>query len=169
MRLGVDFITVLRLICTLRPTFEKLFRGVDCALRCVPKFNRAISMICAGCPTFMKSTRCPSSSSYKIHMFKIQGWDSPTLKLCYLSFLLLTFQWKTLLQEKTVIVELGESQPRWIVINLFKSFLWIRIIVKQDKLEPKHVQRWKREKTYFIGCCLKQKKLFWPSVVWFSC
>ena len=39
------------------------------------------------------------------------GQDSPTLKLCYLKFILLTFQCKTLVEEKTVIVELGESQP----------------------------------------------------------
>ena len=38
-------------------------------------------------------------------------WDSLTLKLCYLSFLLEIFQWKTLVEVKTVIAELGESQP----------------------------------------------------------
>ena len=45
-----------KLFCTLRPTFEKLFRGVERALRRVPNFNRAISMICAVRSTFMKST-----------------------------------------------------------------------------------------------------------------
>ena len=44
--------------------------------------------------------------------FRGQGWDSPTLNFCYLSFLLVTSQWKTLLEEKTVMVELDESQPR---------------------------------------------------------
>ena len=44
-----------KLFCALRPTFEELFRGVGRALRCVPNFNRAISMICAVGPTFMKS------------------------------------------------------------------------------------------------------------------
>ena len=39
------------------------------------------------------------------------GQNSPTYKLCNLSFLLVTFQLKTLLEEKTVIVELGEYQP----------------------------------------------------------
>ena len=39
------------------------------------------------------------------------GPDSPTIKLCYLSFQLVAFLLKTLLEEKTVIVELGESQP----------------------------------------------------------
>ena len=42
----------------------------------------------------------------------VQGWDSPTLKLYYLSLWQSLFQWKTLLVEKTVIVELGESWPR---------------------------------------------------------
>ena len=42
---------------------------------------------------------------------KILGQDSPTLKPCYHSFQLLTFLFKTLLEEKNVIVELGESQP----------------------------------------------------------
>ena len=45
-----------KLFCTLRPTFEKLFRGIERALRCAPKFDRAISMICAVRPTFMKLT-----------------------------------------------------------------------------------------------------------------
>ena len=40
------------------------------------------------------------------------GQDSPSLKLYYLSFWLSFFQWKTLLVEKTVIIEHGESQPR---------------------------------------------------------
>ena len=40
-----------------------------------------------------------------------QGQDSPSLKLYYLSLWLSLFQWKTLLVEKTVIVELGESWP----------------------------------------------------------
>ena len=45
----------------------------------------------------------------------VQGQDSPTLKLCYyLSPWLGVFQWKTLLVEKTVIVEVGESQPRFL-------------------------------------------------------
>ena len=53
---GVDFITVLRLICTLRATFEKLFKGVERALRRAPNFDRAISMFRPLRPTFMKST-----------------------------------------------------------------------------------------------------------------
>ena len=40
-----------------------------------------------------------------------QGRDSPTLKLSYLSLWVALFQGKTLLEEKTVIVELGESWP----------------------------------------------------------
>ena len=34
--------------------------------------------------------------------FRTLGRDSPTIKLCYFSFLLVTFQLKTLLEEKTV-------------------------------------------------------------------
>ena len=53
---GVDFISFLRPIRALRPTFEKLFRGVWCALRRPPNLDKAISMICALRQTFMKST-----------------------------------------------------------------------------------------------------------------
>ena len=53
---GVDFINFLRPIRALRPTFEKLFIGVRRALRRALSFDRAISMICALRPTFMKST-----------------------------------------------------------------------------------------------------------------
>ena len=45
-----------KLFCALHPNFEKLFRGVERALRSAINFNRAISMICAVRPTFMKST-----------------------------------------------------------------------------------------------------------------
>ena len=47
------------LFCALRPTFEKLYRGVERALRRAPNFNRAISMIRAVRPNFMKSTLGP--------------------------------------------------------------------------------------------------------------
>ena len=53
---GVDFINFLRPIRALRPTFEKLFRGVRRTLRRAPNFDRDISMICTLRPTFMKST-----------------------------------------------------------------------------------------------------------------
>ena len=46
-----------KLFCALGQTFEKLFRGIERALRRAPNFNRAISLICAVRPTFMKSTR----------------------------------------------------------------------------------------------------------------
>ena len=36
-----------KLFRALRPTFEKLFRGVGRALRRAPNYDRAISMICA--------------------------------------------------------------------------------------------------------------------------
>ena len=49
-----------KLFCALRPTFEKLFRGVGRALRLVPNFDRAISMICALRPTFVKQTPGPA-------------------------------------------------------------------------------------------------------------
>ncbi len=41
-----------------------------------------------------------------------QGWDSPTSQLCYVFVWLRLFQLKTQLEEKTVIVGHGESQPR---------------------------------------------------------
>ena len=46
-----------------------------------------------------------------IHTY-IQGRDSPTFKICYISFILVTFQRQTLVHEKTVMVKIGESQPR---------------------------------------------------------
>ena len=49
--------------CALRPTFEKLFRGVEHALRRAPNFDRSISMICAVRPTLMKSTPGPGAGS----------------------------------------------------------------------------------------------------------
>ena len=48
-------------------------------------------------------------------IFGFQGQDSLTLKHFYLSFLLRNFQLKTLLEDKTVIVELGESKPSYII------------------------------------------------------
>ena len=51
-----------------------------------------------------------------------QGWDSPTIKLYYLSLKLALLQWKTMLVEKTVIVELGESQP-WIIVIIIAK-IW---------------------------------------------
>ena len=42
----------------------------------------------------------------------MQGQDSPSFKIYYLSLGLSLFQRKTLQVEKTVIVELVESQPR---------------------------------------------------------
>ena len=38
-----------------------------------------------------------------------QCWDSPRINLYNRSFQLTVFQWKTLLEEETVIVELGDS------------------------------------------------------------
>ena len=55
--------------------------------------------------------------------FECLGQDSPTLKLCYLRFQLVTFLSKTLLEEKNVRVELDESQPR-----LIDKFILIVII-----------------------------------------
>ena len=49
------------------------------------------------------------------------GQDSPTLKLCYLSPWQGVFQLKTLLVEKPVIVEVGESQP-WAIRK--SSIMW---------------------------------------------
>ena len=43
---------------------------------------------------------------------RIQGRDSPKLKLYSLCLLLSTCNWRTLLEEKTGKVEFGESQPK---------------------------------------------------------
>ena len=53
---GVDFIKLGAERKALRPTFEKLFTGVEVGRRRRAQMDRAISMICAVCPTFMKST-----------------------------------------------------------------------------------------------------------------
>ena len=44
-----------------------------------------------------------------------QGQDSPRLNLCYLTLRMALFHSKSLLEDKTVIVELGESQPSIVV------------------------------------------------------
>ena len=54
---------------------------------------------------------------------RIQGWDSPTLKLYYLSLQQALFQWKTTLVEKTVKVELSESWPRSIQLLYLISYV----------------------------------------------
>ena len=65
-----------------------------------------------------------ANRTLSIHV-KCQGWDSPTLKLYYLIFELGLFQWKTMLVEKTVIVDLGESRP-W--------FLFSGVMSRLDRL-----------------------------------
>jgi hypothetical protein len=42
--------------------------------------------------------------------FKNLGWDSPSLKICHLCLWLPLLELKTLLEEKSVTVELRESQ-----------------------------------------------------------
>jgi hypothetical protein len=51
------------------------------------------------------------------------GWDSPTLKLCYLCLWLVLFQFRILLEEKSVIVELDESKL-WCLIGLRYLSSW---------------------------------------------
>ena len=65
-------------------------------------------------PTLSSSLRPYISwtTSPQPNINKLQGQDSPRLNLYYLSAWLALFQSKTLLVEKTVIVELGESWPR---------------------------------------------------------
>ena len=58
-----------KLFCALRPTFEKLFRGVECALRRAPNFNRTIFMICAMRPTFLKLTTGQQKMDVKRPLF----------------------------------------------------------------------------------------------------
>ena len=74
---------------------------------------------------------------------QVLGWDSPLLKLYYLSLWLAIFQWKSQLEEKTVIVELGESQPRWLRIsvlwhNIFCFYL--PLIFKLSKIHSSYLQ-----------------------------
>ena len=67
-----------KLFCALRPTFEKLFIGVEHALRHAPNFNRAISKICAMRPTFMKSSperRCLPTSCSDTDIFVSTGYQ----------------------------------------------------------------------------------------------
>jgi hypothetical protein len=52
------------------------------------------------------------SSSSHFKPFQHQGWNSPKLKLCYLSPWLALFDWKILLEEKTVKAEVGESDSQ---------------------------------------------------------
>ena len=52
-----------------------------------------------------------SAENIVFNLSNIQGRDSPSLKLCCLSFQLVTLTLKALLEENTVLVELGEFQP----------------------------------------------------------
>ena len=52
-----------------------------------------------------------SAENIVFNLSNIPGRDSPSLKLCCLSFQLVTLKLKALLEENTVIVELGECQP----------------------------------------------------------
>ena len=56
-----------------------------------------------------------------------QGQDSPSLKLYYVSLWLSLFQWKTLLVEKTEIVELDENSwvLTWWISPLITGYIWI--------------------------------------------
>ena len=58
-----------KLFCAPRPTFEKLFRGVEHALHRAPNFNRGISMICTMRPTFIKSTPGCKSECVSAHKY----------------------------------------------------------------------------------------------------
>ena len=79
-------------------------------------------------------------------------WDSPRSKLYYLCLWLAIFQWKTLLEEKTMIVELGESWPWNFRLTQFfltkkvpwKRFMKLKIWVKRLKLK-----QWRRLK--YVG------------------
>ena len=63
-----------KLFCALSPTFEKLLIGLERTWRRAPNFNRAISMICAVLPTFMKSTPDPKNNvitqKFTSHIFR---------------------------------------------------------------------------------------------------
>ena len=62
------------------------------------------------------------------------GRDSPTLKLSNLGLWLALFQGKTLLEEKTVIVELGESWT-YLLWMIRKTFLVCLYICSKNTLE----------------------------------
>ena len=49
-----------------------------------------------------------------------QRRDAPTLKISYFSLWLAFSQWKTLLVEKTLILEVGESQPSRVYLLIRK-------------------------------------------------
>ena len=74
---------------------------------------------------------CLGTQKYRILIYLVvcsvglalnQGQDSPTPKLCYLSFQLVTF-----LEEKTGIVELGESQS-----STLKEMKIKMLVIKND-------------------------------------
>jgi hypothetical protein len=65
----------------------------------------------------------------------VQGWDSQTLKLFHLFLWLALLQWKTLLEVKTVIIELGEYQPSILIAKIKPKsgmvWFWNSIIIHQ--------------------------------------
>jgi hypothetical protein len=71
----------------------------------------------------------------QLDMKRHHGWDSPTLKLCYICPWLALFQLKTLLKEKSVIAELGESQPWSLSLPLKQIFATLRQFVWVSKLQ----------------------------------
>ena len=61
------------------------------------------------------------------------------LKLCCLSLWLVLFQWTTLQDDKIVLVELGESQPRfWIVCRWLKLWESWKTIARKTRAKNKN-------------------------------
>ena len=78
-----------KLFCTLRPTFEKLFRGVERELCHAPNLNRAISMNDPLRPTFMKLTQeCYISTFFDLILSVV---IQPGFLLCNFRNLILMF------------------------------------------------------------------------------
>ena len=116
---------------------------------------------------------------------KSQRWDSPTLKLDYLSLKQALFQWKTMLVEKTVIewthLTAQTVQPQGVKTedrikkNIFKVNLDSKPMVYISKLtNPKtlqllalkmHQNLTKSKNTFFPSCCLCITLL---TYTWFS-
>ena len=74
----------------------------------------------------------------------ILGWD---FKLYQLSLLLAFFQWKTLVEDKTVMVELGESQLPQVSADVGggdRRQLHHRVQGEQDSIQSRGRRRWDR-------------------------
>ena len=143
LNVGTSIIPGVVFICTIRPTFENLFRGVEHSLCRAPNFNWAISMICAFRPTFMKSS--PGANLRSWNMRKLQLicrfaslWKNIHLPYysAYTNIPLIFLLFSVLVQySRGSVWEHSNSQSIWLpnFIKVYNWKFWFRTV---DCSEP---------------------------------